>query len=63
MKLSPQEGFARVLECVEKCRVVGGVFTMLWHNEALLDPIYGDLYSRLLKHLCGSARFDWRTRN
>lgn len=60
MKLSPQESFVRVLDCVEKCRAVGGVFTMLWHNEALVDPVYGDLYRRLLEHLAGSARFDWR---
>lgn len=63
MKLSPEESFVRVLECAEKCRAVGGVFTMLWHNEALLDPVYGDLYSRLLEHLSGAARFDWRAQN
>ena len=63
MKLSPQESFVRVLECIEKCRAVGGVFTMLWHNDALFDPVYGDLYSRLLEHLSGSARFDWRAQN
>jgi hypothetical protein len=60
MKLSPQDSFVRVIECARKCRAVGGVFTMLWHNEALLDPVYRDLYSRLLEHLSGSARFDWR---
>jgi len=60
MKLSPQQSFARVIECVEKCRTVGGVFTMLWHNEALIDPLYGDLYQRLLQHLSGAPRFDWR---
>jgi hypothetical protein len=60
MKLSPQESLVCVIECVKKCRAVGGVFTMLWHNEALLDPVYGDLYSRLLEHLSGSGRFDWR---
>jgi hypothetical protein len=60
MKLSPQESFVSVIECVKKCRAVGGVFTLLWHNEALLDPVYRDLYSRLLEHLSGSARFDWR---
>jgi hypothetical protein len=63
MKLSPQESFLRVLNCLERCRAVGGVFTMLWHNEALLDPVYGDLYSRLLKCLSGAARFDWRAKN
>jgi hypothetical protein len=59
MKLSPQESFLRVMECMERCRAVGGVFTMLWHNEALIDPAYGDLYLRLLRELANSARFDW----
>ena len=63
MKLSPQESFVRVMNCVEKCRAVGGVFTMLWHNEALFDSAYGDLYSRLLERLSGAARFDWRSQN
>jgi hypothetical protein len=59
MNLPPQESFLRVMECVERCRAVGGVFTMLWHNEALIDPAYGDLYLRLLRELANSARFDW----
>jgi hypothetical protein len=63
MKLSPQESFVRVLKCTEKCRAVGGVFTMLWHNEALFEPVYGDLYARLLERLSGAARFDWRAQN
>ena len=60
LKLSPQESFVRVLDCVARCREVGGVFTLLWHNDSLLDPVFGDLYSRLLEHLAGSSRFDWR---
>lgn len=59
MRLSPQESLGRVLDCVEKCRTVGGVFTILWHNDALLDPVYGDLYLSLLERLSGSPRFDW----
>lgn len=63
MRLTPVQAFMQVLECIERCRAVGGVFTMLWHNEAPLDPLYGDVYLRLLERLSGSARFDWRTPN
>jgi len=61
LKLSPDESFGLVLECIQRCSAVGGVFVMLWHNDSLVNPVYGDLYPRLLERLSGSARFDWRS--
>jgi len=59
MRLATEKSFTLVLDCIERCRSVGGVFTMLWHNDAVLDPIYGDLYSRVLRHLSGAPQFEW----
>ena len=59
MGLSVDESFREILECVDRCRLVGGVFTLLWHNTTLLDPLYGNLYHRLLGLLSGAKRFDW----
>src|SRR5215472_2602885 len=59
MGLSVEESFHKISECVERCRLVGGVFTLLWHNTTLLDPMYGNLYHHLLALLSGAKRFDW----
>lgn len=59
MRLATEKSLTLVLDCIERCRSVGGVFTMLWHNDAILDPIYGDLYSRVLRHLTGAPQFEW----
>ncbi len=59
MGLSVQESFDKIVACIERCRLVGGVFTLLWHNTSLMDPRYGNLYNRLLALLSGAKRFDW----
>jgi hypothetical protein len=33
--LTPEEGQERILTLAERCRRVGGVFTLLWHNTSL----------------------------
>jgi len=60
MGMTPQQGFESVIDCVNRCRVVGGVFTLLWHNHSLIDPLYGDLYPQILQYLVGNEKFDWR---
>ena len=60
MRVSVDEAFEAILDCVQRCRLVGGVFTLLWHNTSLIDPAYGDLYKRLLEHLSGAEGFDGR---
>jgi uncharacterized protein DUF7033 len=61
MGLSPEQSLDAVQELVARCRAVGGVFTLLWHNSSLLDPGAAALYRQLLDSLAGSERFDWRT--
>ncbi len=60
MGLNLEESLAAIAECIEACRVVGGVFTLLWHNTSLIDPTYGDIYQRILDLLAGAGRFDWK---
>ncbi len=55
----PEEQFQRIMTIVAKCRLVGGVFTLLWHNNSLIAPCYGDTYMRLINHLAGARRFAW----
>jgi hypothetical protein len=59
MKLTHEESVNAVRECVARCRSVGGVFTLVWHNNNLLDPEYRSLYLKLLPLLVDGERFDW----
>ncbi len=60
MGLTLEQSLAAVLECIDRCRVVGGVFTLLWHNTSLIDPRYGDLYRDVVDTLVGHEKFDWK---
>jgi hypothetical protein len=60
MKLSPEEACRELIDCVERCRNVGGVFSLLWHNTRLIGRGYAFVYRKLLHELAGSGRYDWR---
>jgi len=60
MRLAPEESVALLLQCAERCKIVGGVFTLLWHNRSLLDPNYGRAYQTVLSALKFSPAFDWK---
>jgi hypothetical protein len=60
MKLNREQSLAAILSLIEKCRMVGGVFTLLWHNNSLLNPLYREIYFQLLPLLEGGAKYDWR---
>ena len=60
MRLSSEEALASLLECVARCRLVGGVFSLLWHNTRLIGRGYAPVYLRLIDELSGSASYDWR---
>jgi hypothetical protein len=50
-----------IMKSMEACEAVGGVFTLLWHTDSILEPVYGNVYGRLLDVLAGKPGFDWRT--
>jgi hypothetical protein len=60
MRLSPDQAFDLIRADIQRCRLVGGVFTLLWHNASLIEPRYGNLYDRVLQELSGCENFDWR---
>jgi hypothetical protein len=60
MRSAPEESVALLLQCAERCKMVGGVFTLLWHNRSLLDPNYGHAYQTVLSALKFSPAFDWK---
>lgn len=60
MNLTEEQSVEAVRRCVNRCRAVGGVFTMVWHNNTLLEPKYRSLYPKILKILDTAEPFDWR---
>jgi hypothetical protein len=60
MKLGPEEALTQLQECAARCRTVGGVFTLVWHNTTLMNRHYLRVYKRFLKELAGTDRYDWR---
>lgn len=60
MGLNEETSVQAVRRCVQRCRQVGGVFTMVWHNNALLEPKYRSLYTKILRELDGAESFDWK---
>jgi hypothetical protein len=60
MGLRSQQSLEAIRDYSARCRLVGGVFTLLWHNNSLIEPIYGDTYEKILDELAGEGRFDWK---
>jgi hypothetical protein len=60
LRLPPEQALARLLDCVARCKVVGGVFTVVWHNTTMLHDAHAATYRNLLDELAGSDSFDLR---
>ncbi len=59
MKLTQEQSVDAVRDCIARCRAVGGVFTLVWHNNHLLHPEFGSLYLKLLPLFADAERYDW----
>jgi hypothetical protein len=59
MGLGPDESLAVVRDLLRKCAAVGGVFTLLWHNNCLGRP-YSAYYPQIFDALAGLENYDWR---
>jgi hypothetical protein len=59
MKVLPETAYEIAGKIIHKCELVGGVFTLLWHNSALFDQRYGDFYQRLLGKIEYAANYEW----
>jgi hypothetical protein len=60
-KLEPDETLVRLRELVARCRAVGGVFTLLWHNTRIVHRGFLRAYQTLLDELAGTASYNWET--
>jgi hypothetical protein len=60
-KLEPAETLVRLRELVARCRAVGGVFTLLWHNTRIVHRGFLQAYQTLLDELAGTESYNWET--
>lgn len=58
MGLRGEQCVEPLLKCIEACKFAGGVFTLLWHTDSILEPVYGDSYQRVLDALTGVPELD-----
>lgn len=57
MSLSVTDSRRRLSLLIDRCRTVGGVFTVLWHNTSFKDRKHGSLYPVVLALLEGADRW------
>jgi hypothetical protein len=60
MGLNKGQAIYSVNQMLERCRSVGGVFTILWHNDAFLHPFYRDVFMGLLGNLENIENYEWQ---
>lgn len=60
MGKTPQESVVVVRDLLGKCRQVGGVFTILWHNSSLVAP-FAEYFPEIFAELRGITDYDWES--
>lgn len=63
LKLEPDEALTALRACVERSRLVGGIFHLVWHNTTMRDASYARIYGNLLDELAGSDAHDWKAQS
>lgn len=59
MHLGSEQLLDVLFDCVARCRLVGGVFSLVWHNTRIMTSEHYRLYQAILDRLAGSGRYDW----
>jgi hypothetical protein len=60
MALEPDQVEGVVKQLLRRCSIVGGVFTVIWHNTSLLRP-FSRHYRMILDILGGASDYDWQS--
>jgi len=61
MGLSKELAVQQVIKLAARCREVGGVLTILWHNNTFLEPAYRDVFLDLLAKFEGADTYEWQS--
>jgi hypothetical protein len=58
MSLNPEQIVVAVRDCIDQCRAVGGTFTLLWHNDTMIDPQFSGVLAEILDLLVGTPKYE-----
>jgi hypothetical protein len=61
MNLKPKQALTLMRALIDRCRAVGGVFTLVWHNTRIMNSEYAATHRMVLDELAGSPKYDWRS--
>jgi hypothetical protein len=61
LHLTACQSITAIRTLVDRARIVGGVFTLLWHHTRMIDPPYSRIYRAILDDLAEGEKFDWKT--
>lgn len=59
MRLPEKEAFEILRALVTRCRAVGGVFSLLWHNTSAVEEPFVSWYPHVLDLVRGSSDYNW----
>lgn len=58
MRLTPEQIVSAVSDFIARCRAVGGTFTLLWHNDTMIDPEFSGVLPTILDLLAGTPKYE-----
>jgi len=61
MRLTNHQALSRIAALVARCRSVGGVFALLWHNDSVITHPYAELYPQILDIVGKTAPYDYKS--
>jgi hypothetical protein len=61
MKLTPDKALQVLRNLLARCRAVGGVFCLAWHNTRILHPGFRAAFQTILDELRETPTYDWRS--
>jgi hypothetical protein len=61
MKLDPRQSLLALRDLLSRCRAVGGVFALAWHNTRIQHAGVCSAFQKILDELRETPTYDWRT--
>ncbi len=61
MKLNAKQSLLALHDLVSRCRAVGGVFALAWHNTRIQHAGFCAIFQKILDELRETPTYDWRT--
>lgn len=61
--MNAEQALHALRDCINRCRIVGGVFSLAWHNTTFMNSTQTNVYKQILRELAGTEGFNGRNRD